>query len=323
MGKKIKKSDIKLSDQELVPSTIGFMEEEKTGPWGLIIIFAVLISVAFFLPEIVNYVNVLLGKTDGETPTPAQVESGSGSGSGDPTPVIEAATYDFSEGLEFTYNDLKFFGFSKGEFDGKYKIGFSVENPSTKDVDFDTEKYFLEIYNGNTMLGRHILDLGNLEKSNRIQWNFEINNTEYDTINKISIVKKEISDYPKFDLTTASGENYILTCNHDNQYYSDNVVYTFNSKYTLTRIRDTYQIKREMPNYDSYVALSGTTASEYNNMSGVASNILETEAGLTMTTDIEVSKTKIDDLNSHIFYSTKAEANVIKFEMESRCYSCN
>ena len=322
MGKKIKKSDIKLSDEELVPSTIGFMEEEKTGPWGLIILFAVFIGVAFFLPQITDYTNKLLGKTDPTDPTPVQTTD-SGSGSGEEKPTEKDSMHDFSEGLEFTYNDLKFFGFSKGEFDGRYKIGFSVENPSTKDVDFDTEKYFLEIYNDNTMLGRHIIDLGNLEKSNRAQWNIEISGNEHENINKISIVKKETSDYPKFDLTTASGENYILTCNHDNQYYSDNVVYTFNSKYTLTRIRDTYQIKREMPNYDSYVTLSGTTASEYNNMNGVASNVLETEAGLTMTTDVEVSKTKIEDLNSHIFYSTKAEANVIKFEMESRGYNCN
>ena len=320
MGKKMKKSDIKLSDQELIPSTIGYMEDEKTGPWGLIILFAIFIGVAFFLPEITDFGKKLLGKTDPTTMVPVDGnQEDPGSGNVTPDKPKTDSMHDFSEDLTFTYDDIKFSDFSKIDNNGKYKLSFVMENSTTEDIDLTSNKYFIEIYNDNTMLGRHIIDLDEVKKTSKISYSTNLNVDEYNNLSKLLLVKKSLNDYSEFTLTTTAGDNYILTCNNSNS----NLVYTFNSKYTLIKIKDTLQVSSEEPDYSSILTEYKLNASEYNNISGVASNILESESGFVMTTDIETSKANIDNLNNKMYYSTKAEAKDIKFEMESRGYSCN
>ena len=49
MGKKKEKIEIRLSDQELMPSTIGVLEEQKKGSWALIVLFLIFTLFAIFL----------------------------------------------------------------------------------------------------------------------------------------------------------------------------------------------------------------------------------------------------------------------------------
>ena len=50
MGKRNKKEQIVINNEELQTTTLGYLEDEKRGPFGLIFLFLIFIVFAFFLP---------------------------------------------------------------------------------------------------------------------------------------------------------------------------------------------------------------------------------------------------------------------------------
>ena len=59
MAKRNKKlKNVQISNEELVPTTIGYLETRQKGPFLLIFIFAVLFATLYFMPQITNYMNM-------------------------------------------------------------------------------------------------------------------------------------------------------------------------------------------------------------------------------------------------------------------------
>ena len=142
MGKKKEKIEIRLSDEELMPVTIGVLEETKSSSVGLIIIFAIFTLFAVFLPNISEWVNKLLGKDTGVIVTP-------NNGNADKEKEKEeqkAVMHDLSENLEFTYDDIKFSKFNVYENNNKYYISINLSNTSDTVIDLGDKKYYLETY---------------------------------------------------------------------------------------------------------------------------------------------------------------------------------
>lgn len=324
MGKKKKKLEVKLSDQELVPSTIGYLEESKSGPFGLFLLFAVFIAVAIFLPNITEYVNKLLGRSDVELETPiVEVEENKT----DEKKIIDVM-HDLSDGLEFTFNGLKFSNFEVQPYANnlfKYYISFDIENAVDKSVDFSSNKYFIETYDSDsTMLARHIIDDFTSTTSkiitakSKVNVSLDLSSNEYSNISKILIVIKKQDDYPNYDLELVNNV-YTLTCISN----TNTINYIFDKNNNLTSIKDTLRVSNDgTSNYSSKLLQSTSLVSKYNNINGVSSNIIELSNGFTMTTDIDVTKVKINELDSNIYYDSNTKVKVIKFEMEARGYSC-
>lgn len=318
MGKKKEKIEIRLSDQELMPSTIGILEEQKKGSWALIVLFLIFTLFAIFLPNISEWVNKLLGKDDTIVVTPPnenEIEEN------DDEKIEEKINmYDLVDNLEILYNNIKFSGFTKYTLNGKYYLIVRIENMSEDIIDFEKNKYYIETYSEDkTLLKRHIFNNAKINIKSNINQTLEITQEEYNNISKIVISEKTIKDYPKVSLELNNNNQYTLTCVKD----VNNIIYTFDKNEKLIRIKDTINmINDSSATYSESLSFYQTQAANLNNKEGISSSLVEISTGFTATTEIILSNADIKSINNDNYYKA-AEPKVIDFEMESRGYNCN
>ena len=315
MGKK--KNKIVLSDKELEPTTIGFLDTNKKGPVALIILFLIFIAFAIFLPNITGYINKLLGK--------------------DTTPIVipntepeekeeeieeEIVMYDLTEDLKFSIGDLEFSSFSKNESIGKYYLSFTITNNGVSSVNFATSKYFIEIYSAeNTLLNRHIFTstTPTVGPNGTARMSIELTEQEYNNIAKLLISLKTEKDYPDYIINFNDKDEYIFYCTKSN----NTVSYTFDKNENITKIKDTVNAQNDgTTTYMTALSLYQARTVNYNNKVGVSSSLVEVSTGFTATTEIDMKTASISELNNENYYDSKTAPKIIKFEMESRGYSC-
>ena len=317
MGKKNKKEQIIINNEELQTTTLGYLEDEKKGPWGLIILFSIFILVAIFLPNITNVVNKLLGKNTTGIIEP-KVDPNK-KDNNDDSEVIKM--YDLSDSLVFEYNKIKFSDFKKYQENDNYYLSFKVENTSGNLLDFSKTKYFVETYNENkTLLERHIFKYSSLNDKAYTTQIFNLTNDEYNSLNKIMISLKTNEDYADVTLKMNTNQEYVLSCSNS----SNTLIYSFDKDNKLLRINDTVNYNNDnSTKYSNTLLNYRNLVVSNNNKDGISSSLVEILTGFTFTTDINVKVANISELNNDNYYETNSIPKEVKFEMESRGYSCN
>ncbi len=313
MGKKDKNTEIFINDTELEPTTIGYLEDTNESPVGLIILFTVFIIFAILLPYITGFVNDLFDKEDKKV-TPI-VEPTVDDDNKEETPEI--VMYDFNSELSFKINDITFKSFNKYGTEEGYYLSFNMSNSGKENIDFSNTKYFIESYNSEKMLiSRHIFSNNILSPGTSLNEIIEINQDEYNSLEKIIISEKNTNDYSDI---TLNADN-TLTCSND----INSILYTFNKDGKLESINDTVNFANNNATlYNIYLNQYKTLVTNYNNQNGVKSNIIEVSSGFTVTTNIKTSDANIKNLKNDNYYNNETTAKVVKFEMESRGYSCS
>jgi len=318
MGKRNKKEQIVINNEELQTTTLGYLEDEKRGPFGLIFLFLIFIVFAFFLPEITNYVNKLMGKNTTGIIEPTI----------DPTKKDdkdnneeEAKMYDIADSLTFDYTSIKFSEFKKYEDNNKYYISFRLDNNSDKMIDLSKSKYFIETYSEDkTLLERHIFNYIKLNTKSYTTEIIELSYDEYNKANKIIISYKTLEDYPEVTLNIDSNSEYILSCSNS----KNKLIYTFNKDSKLVRINDTVNYANDnSSNYANALINYRNQVANFNNIDGISSSLVEITTGFTVTTDVNVKTVNLNSVNNSNYYGTDAIPKEVKFEMESRGYNCN
>ena len=318
MGKRNKKEQIVINNEELQTTTLGYLEDEKRGPFGLIFLFLIFIVFAFFLPEITNYVNKLMGKNTTGIIEPTI----------DPTKKDdkdnneeEAKMYDIADSLTFDYTSIKFSEFKKYEDNNKYYISFRLDNNSDKMIDLSKSKYFIETYSEDkTLLERHIFNYIKLNTKSYTTEIIELSYDEYNKANKIIISYKTLEDYPEVTLNIDSNSEYILSCSNS----KNKLIYTFNKDSKLVRINDTVNYANDnSSNYANALINYRNQVANFNNIDGISSSLVEITTGFTVTTDVNVKTVNLNSVNNSSYYGTNAIPKEVKFEMESRGYNCN
>lgn len=318
MGKRNKKEQIVINNEELQATTLGYLEDEKKGPFGLIFLFLIFIVFAFFLPEITNYVNKLMGKNTTGIIEPTV----------DPTKKDdkdnneeEAKMYDITDSLTFDYTSIKFSEFKKYEDNNKYYISFRLDNNSDKMIDLSKSKYFIETYSEDkTLLERHIFNYTKLNTKSYTTEIIELSYDEYNKANKIIISYKTLEDYPEVSLNIDTNSEYVLSCTNS----KNKLIYTFNKDSKLVRINDTVNYANDnSSNYANALINYRNQVANFNNIDGISSSLVEITTGFTVTTDVNVKTVNLNSVNNSNYYGTDAIPKEVKFEMESRGYSCN
>lgn len=318
MGKRNKKEQIVINNEELQSTTLGYLEDEKRGPFGLIFLFLIFIVFAFFLPEITNYVNKLMGKNTTGIIEPTV----------DPTKKDdkdnneeEAKMYDITDSLTFDYTNIKFSEFKKYEDNNKYYISFRLDNNSDKMIDLSKSKYFIETYSEDkTLLERHIFNYTKLNTKSYTTEIIELSYDEYNKTNKIIISYKTLEDYPEVSLNIDTNSEYVLSCSNS----KNKLIYTFNKDSKLVRINDTVNYANDnSSDYANALINYRNQVANFNNVDGISSSLVEITTGFTVTTDVNVKTVNLNSVNNSNYYGTDAVIKEVKFEMESRGYSCN
>lgn len=315
MGKRNKKTQIKLSEKELEPVTIGILEENKKGLLGLIFLFIIFIAFALFLPNITSYVNKLLDKEKGVVVTPKEEEK-----ENEPEENEEIQMYDLNEDLAFSVNHLTFSNFNTYQTGQGYFLSFNILNEGEVKVDFSENKYFIETYSlEKTLLDRHIFNYSVVNAKANATQIIQLSEEEYKEFSKMVISLKTDKDYNDVTLSKEKDDEYTLECKKE----ESNIVYTFDQNNNLIKIADTFTYKNDnSANYITQRTLYLNRVANYNNKKGVSSNLIEISSGFTATTEIEIKEYNWEDLNNEYYYKTNATPKVVKFEMEARGFTC-
>lgn len=316
MGKKKKNEEIILNNEELQSTTLGYLEDEKKGPAGLIILFLIFILFAFFLPTITKYVNKLFGKDTTGIVQP-NVDQNKEKENND---TQEIKMYDLSDDLAFEYNNINFSEFKKYQDNNKYYVSFKLENNSKDLIDLSKTKYYIETYSEDkTLLERHIFNYAKINTKSYSTQIIELNSEEYEKMNKLVISLKSIEDYPDVTLKINTSEEYVLTCNNVNNI----LIYTFNKNSKLIRINDTVNYNNDNSiEYANSLNYYRNQVATINNKDGISSSLVEITTGFTVKTDVNVKNADLSTISNDKYYGTENVPKEIKFEMESRGYNC-
>ena len=318
MAKK-KKEQIILDKTELMPTTIGTLDQKENGPIvtiGLIVLFVVCI---FLLP----YVSEWFQEPDQITTPPPSTTTPS-----DDEPNVEEPTDDityYTISNELTI-DLKGFQFSSFAVNSTDKtLNFTITNVSGEEDLFETKNYFMELYSSDNKLLQRI----KLEKENIVTstaYSYDVSEAfKNGTINKLTLSVLQTSDYPNVSLSKDTSGTPYLTCTKENQ----TITYYFTEQegtYQLNKLQEKITFQNTEGDYNTTLQNYTTLVSSLNNVAGVSTDLVPTTSGFTFELTLQLGSVSNATMNRYftdnIYYQTNTEAKVVAFELESENYTC-
>lgn len=298
MAKRKKLKNIQISNQELTPTTIGYLDSKQKGPFLLLFIFAVLFATLYYMPELTEYFS---GKKVPMDNTPSN------------------ATYD-DEGKIFIFNDETLITVNNIEF-SKIKINndkLSIFIANTKDNVADLKDYYLELYDkDDNLLERISLSSETLNKYGKRTFNFSIANPL--ETNKISVSIITNSTIPEIELKTV-GDMQQLTCTNN----IDTYIYYFNSNNLKKVIMES---NRNMDEFSDELAYQNVLQ-EYRNLAsdnpkeGISNKVEINKSGFKFTKEIDLSIVNINDIDDEMFYKLDEIAKNVAFNASLKKYKC-
>ena len=311
--KKKQKAPIVLSNQELIPSVIGVIDDKEKSGWLVLVLFILLIAFVIALPTVTTWIQ---GESDitydpsSNNPKPNDPEK----------PTEEVTFYDISDSLEVSMDGLLY---------QKFKIQdnmffMEITNVSQVQSYLSEHKLFLELYDEDkTLLQRLKLPIDNIRKGSSLPVTFSLNNT--DSIRQIVIVEKNENDYPPVNMTQGDDGTYSLICKTD----TNAVEYLFDEQGKLYYISDMTNFSSSMVGYSEMLVDYRQKTSKYNTINGVEANLIEVGTGFTSTIILDLNqidfmnKTIRNVLNKPIYYALNTEGKVVSFELSALNYHCS
>lgn len=293
MAKRNKKlKNVQISNEELVPTTIGYLETRQKGPFLLIFIFAVLFATLYFMPQITNYMNMFFN------PELYEEMKNQKKFADDSTGIVEALTPDlvlYIYGTKFSNFAIK-----------NNQLTYSVDNSSSKT---DFSNYYLETYDKDKKLMERVLIPSTSVTA------LDIN---YTNIKFISISHYKEGVYPSIVLDDST-----LTCTKTNEelVYTETYKYTY-QKVVLATLDYNYKMTKKDNNTEEYNnMLNKFTADAETSTDGVTSSLARLENGFEFKKEENLLVLTQSSLENGYNYQIKADQ--IAFEMSTKGYICN
>lgn len=295
-------------------------KDTQKSPVAMLILFAVLISTIFFIPEITPYFSEILEKLNIGTNEEIYEGVNIDNKKEDEKPSEEKDNqeiyYNIENMTKAQYTDLSFENLNKIEESGIYYFSYRLKNNSKNLFDFNKNKIYIDFYdNNNTYLGRILISEDTIPSGTTINPKNIISETIYNNAKKIQILSRSERDYPEINLS-----NNKLTCKYSN----NTLEYTFKDN-KLSIISENYVYVNNLieDEYVSYSLNYQNKLSKMNEITGVHTAFVNTTDGF--TSNIEFSYEEVTDnmeVYNKYYYSKDTESKVIKYEMESVGYNC-
>lgn len=312
---KKKYKNIKLEQTELTPTTIGMFESRRKSSIGTVIILGIFILTVIFLPNISEYVNKYLN------PTPSSSNKPSSPGK---KPTVPDAPDDdddnfvaFIDNLKVTNDDITVSNFVIDVTN--LTISYDITNNSNKSENIEELNYYLEIYNQEqTLIERvKLADEQTLNSGAFINTKRTITSESATTIGYISIIKKNISDYPMYELKNSENGNGSLVCSNAHE----KVTYKFYEEKLKEVTHESSYLKTEN-NYQSLYETNKVKSNTLNSKLGISSTFFEYESGYNITTIVNLNETERTYIFNADSFKLETEPKVVKFEMEAQGFKC-
>lgn len=287
-----KKQKIIINRQELTPTVIGELNKNTTDLLFLMLVFVLLVLFVWFLPLIVEEVDVLLGNNVVDQPIISDSSVGKNS---------------FVQGMTLT-SDLVIL--SNITLDGN-KLSFVIVNSSSESVSLDKSNYYLEVYDSRENLINRI-DFENLVFSPNSTNNFSTTLSKTD-VNTVDILKITTDMYPSVELNVDENSKQNLVCIKDDviltYYFQNNLLTTYSQKVILN--------DNNYSDYSKYI-------DDYNEISGVAAVIVDDDINSEFRMTVNYSLYKDDILPEfYMNYIFSTNAKVINFDLVTKGFDCN
>lgn len=314
MARKKKNTEpIVLSNQELIPSVIGIIDDKEKSNWPLVILFVLLIGFIIGLPTITAYIT-------GEKDITEITHPGGNSNPEENTePPVEIKYYTLQDSVNIEGITFSNFNIRNGS------LYLSITNNQEAKSYLAEHKIYLELYDGDkTLLQRMKMPSENLSKGNTQDYSFEINGAS-SNIATFTLSEKTIDDYPSVKLRKESDDVYSLTCTKG----GEKVTYEFDENQKLYSIVNTFNYLNSQADYQQVLTDYRQTSSKYNGIDGVTSNLVEAGNGFTLTTSLDLEKidftnrSVLNTLNNKVFYGKDTEGKVVYFELSAMNYRCS
>lgn len=313
--KKKEEIPVTLSNQELIPSVIGVIDDKEKSNLPFLIIFFLLIGFIIALPTITAYlsgeqeINVNPNNTGGNTEKPEEPAGN------------ELNFYTFSDDVSVSVSGISFQDFELSEG----KIAFSITNNSEAKNYLAQHLLYLELYDSDKMLLQRIkLPTDNLSKGVTENYTFELSVSK-SNITQFTLGEKTIEDYPTVNLKKENDGTYSLTCTKE----EEKLVYEFDKDQKLNMITDVVNYSTSNSLYQEKLVDYRQMTSKYNAIDGVTSNLVEAGQGFTVTTIIDLQKVDFSNrsvkntLNNKAYYGKDTEGKVVYFELSAMNYKCS
>ncbi|MBQ4583658.1 MAG: hypothetical protein IJA94_02055 [Bacilli bacterium] len=298
MAKKKMLKNIQISNQELTPTTIGYLDSKQKGPFLLIIIFAILFATLYYLPTLTEYFRGTKIPNDGNP---------------------SGEVYD-DEGKIFIINSETVITIKNIEF-SKINISnnkLSVLANNTKESVTPLKYYYIELYDKEEKILERI-DLSNesLNKYGKRTFTYDIVNQE--EIYKISISIISNDELPKLELRAENGIQK-LTCSKNRIAYN----YEFNENKLKKVTLEVNSLNSDYENESSYL----NDYKKYQNMAesgsytGVSQYFSNVENGFNFTKTIDLAMVDSQNIDDEMFYVLDETASKVAFQNSLKKYKC-
>lgn len=312
MAKK-KINNVVIKDEELTPTTLGVYSNKTKNPIGLLILIAMFIAIAFYLPNIQSYYNKLMGKStsdnnnqtnntnvDDDNDDDDVIDDNTDT---DETAEIDIATTDSVVRTSYSLNNISLDGTT---------FKFVFEN---KGSSFNLSDYYLEFYTSEGTLVNRV-KVSNETVSANDKKNFSF--TVPANVARFTFMKKTLDDYPTVELNYNENREGYLTCKSGSKTYT----YLFLDD-SLKKVTYLFNLSRaDDPNYNNVYQEYQSLSTNYNLVDGVTSQITSNEVGFNFVVNIDLSTADLSKINDDNIYKAKTTPKEVKFVEESKGYIC-
>lgn len=314
MGKRQKKAGpVTLSNQELIPSVIGVIDNKEKSTWPLVMLFGLLIAFIIGLPRITAYISGESNVIDTTSPSETKEKNPN------ETSSEETKFYSFTNDLSIALDGLVVRNFQFQAND----LSLYISNESADKDYLVNHALFLELYDkNNTLLQRIKMPNESINQGASQTYTFD-SDVSVNLISQVVLEEKQTKDYPSVHLTKENDNTYSLTCNKG----TEKIVYRFDSEQKLEYLTQTINVTSSSL-YQQELTDYRQMTSKYNAINGVTSNIVEVGGGFTVTTNIDLdivdfnNRTTKNTLDDKVYYGKGTEGKVVYFELSAMNYKC-
>lgn len=325
MAKKKQVEEIKLSSEELVPTTIGTITENNSAGKLLIVLFVFLIGFTFGVPFLSEYLEEYKKNNTPSTSNPGSNISKPGNEDKDPNDDKKDVVYHtLNDSLVITTDGYQLSNFKFDATNGTFSYG--IKNVTGDISYFSNNLYYFEFYSENkTLLQRIKAYEGDFHETTST-YN-DVKNVRSDIIVNVYyvvLIAKTVDDYPNVVLQKETDDKQFLTCQKNNH----TIKYLFDKDFELYQMTDAFSYSNMNIDYDTVLADMSKLNATYNSQEGVASILTENNSNFNMNTVIDLSVADLTIpsvrrvLNNEAYYAKGTLAKKVYFELTNLMYEC-
>jgi hypothetical protein len=304
-----KKEKVIIKNEELEPTTLGKVTENKVNMLPLILVLVIFLVAIVFAPTVQAWYENYTKGTVANNNTSITSNKTTSTTNNEETETV--TKYDYKDNLEISNDKVKISNILIKD----NKLSYTVTNLTSTYLNLANYNYYLEFYNNDTLMARRMIEKVGLQKNVSNNYSYDFN---YTGINKVVFRNIDKTEYPEVTINVDSNKKGTLICIKDTEtityYFLDNKLYSINDVLIYASSKSDYSAQ-----YAAYQKLATT----YSTITGFNATITNTTTGFTYNVTIDLTTAKLTTVNNSNYYANETGVSIVNFEEEANGFTCN